>query len=248
MSIKIAVFTNKKVDMLQQPLPLYKTADKTLQEFVSGDNAAVLRSLEAWVKGDGPWFILMWGEPGVGKSHLLQAGLREWSCRSQQAMYLPLSVLDSVGPEAINGLESINVVGIDDLDRVLGNEQWETALFSLFNILQDKGGRLLIAARQNPRFANFALADLQSRLCSGLIYQVVDLSDVEKKRYLRSRAEQRDLAMPAPVADYIVTHHARSLHDLSALFERLDKATLSAGRLLTVPFVKEVIAEMRREA
>ena len=234
--------------MLQQPLPLYKTADKTFQEFVGGDNVAVVRGLEGWVDGDGPWFMLLWGEPGVGKSHLIQAALRECSRRARQAMYLPLGEMNDLGPEVLDGLETTEIVGIDGLDHLIGERQWETALFSLFNLLQDNGGRLLIATRQNPRFANFALADLQSRLCSGLMYQVVDLNDSDKKRYLCSRAEQRDLIMPASVADYIVTHHDRSLHDLSALFERLDSATLAAGRPLTVPFVKRVIAQMQLES
>lgn len=234
--------------MLQQPLPLYKTADKTFQEFVGSDNVAVVRSLETWVDKLGPWFMLIWGDPGVGKSHLIQAALRECSRRSHQAMYLPLGEMHDLGPEVLDGLETTEIVGIDGLDHLIGDHEWETALFSLFNLLQDNGGRLLITMRQNPRFANFALADLQSRLCSGLIYQVADLDDSDKKRYLCSRAEQRDLVMPAPVADYIVTHHTRNLHDLSALFERLDSATLAAGRPLTVPFVKSVIAQMKIES
>ena len=234
--------------MLQQPLPLYKTADKTFEEFIAGDNTAVLRSVERWASGDGPWFVLLWGNPGVGKSHLLQAALRECSRNSQQAMYLPLRELSGGKADVLDGLDSLAVLGIDDLDLMIGDLRWETALFSMFNGLAENGRRLIIGTRQNPRFAPFQLPDLQSRLCSGLSFQLIELGDEEKKRYLLERAQQKDLAMPSAVADYIVTHHGRSLHDLSSLFERLDTATLAAGKPLTVPLVKAVINEQINRA
>ena len=221
--------------MLQQPLPLYKTADKTFEEFVIGDNGEAVAAVENWARGRGPWFILLWGNAGVGKSHLVQAALRESSNQARQVMYLPLGLIEEMGPEVLDDLGALNAIGIDDIGTVVGRKTWEIALFSVFNALQENGSRLLITAGQNPRFATFVLADLQSRLCSGLSYQVLDLGDEQKKQYLRNRAERRDLAMPDSVADYIVTHHGRNLHDLSALFESLDNATLAAGRALTVP-------------
>ena len=63
--------------MLQQPLPLYKTADKTFEQFISASGQQAAQAVIHWSEGEGPWFVLLWGSSGVGKSHLLQAALQK---------------------------------------------------------------------------------------------------------------------------------------------------------------------------
>ena len=229
--------------MLQQPLPLYKTADKTFDDFVEGDNKLALNAARQWSNASGPWFVLLWGSSGVGKSHLLQAALRSYACRESSMMYLPMTLLLDMGADAIKELGNISAIGIDDIDIASANRQWESALFTLFNAIHDNGGRLLISCTQNPRFTDYALPDLQSRLCSGLTYQLVDLNDEQKKDFLLEQARRSDLALAENVAEYIVSRHGRNLHELSALFEQLDEAALRAGRTLTIPFIKQVLDE-----
>ena len=228
--------------MLQQPLPLYKTADKTFDDFIAENNEQTLHAIKEWSRGAGPWFVLIWGETGVGKSHLLQAALREHMNAKSQTMFVPLKLVREMGPEILNELGRLDAVGIDDVDQAVGNREWESALFSLFNALSENSAKLIVSATNNPRFGQFSLPDLQSRLCSGLSYPLRDLDDEQKKQYLLNRAQKGDMAMPSQVADFIVTHHGRNMHELSALFEKLDTATLSAGRALSIPFVKEVIS------
>lgn len=228
--------------MQQQPLPLYKTADKTFDEFIIGVNQEAFDAVRQWAAGLGPWFLLLWGEQGVGKSHLLQAALRSQALRNTSMMYLPLQSLFESGADSVQGLEDVSAVGIDNIEIIYADIKWETALFNLFNLLHERGHRLLITTAGNPRRASTALADLKSRLCSGLSYQISDINDEEKKRYLTRRAHQSGMALPDNVANYIITHHSRNLHELSRLFEFLDEAALTASRPLTVPFVRDILA------
>ena len=229
--------------MLQQPLPLYKTADKTFEDFVVGPNQNALDTVTRWSQASGPWFVLLWGKSGVGKSHLMQAALGNYAHRGDSMMYLPMNLLLEMGADVIKELDAVKAVGIDDIDLACLNRGWETGLFALFNALHDNGGRLLVTCTTNPRFATFALPDLQSRLCSGLTYQLADLDDERKQQYLLARARRSDIELSQNVAEYIVTRHGRNLHDLSALFEKLDEAALREGRTFTVPFVKEVVEQ-----
>ena len=57
---------------------------------------------------------------------------------------------------------------------------------------------------------------------------------------LRRPADQ-SLSLGEPVADYLLRHHSRNLHDLLATLDRLDKATLAAQRRPTLPFVRELL-------
>ncbi len=227
--------------MLQQPLPLYKTADKTFDEFIGGRDQQAHEAVLQWANADGPWFVLLWGSSGVGKSHLIQAALRHVADSNQPMMYLPMKLLLEMGAEATKELSNIAAIGIDDVDLAAANPDWEAALFSLFNGIHDNGGRLLVASTQNPRFTNYLLADLQSRLCSGLTYQLLDLDDAQKKKFLIAQAKRSNIALADNVAEYIVSRHGRNLHELSALFERLDEAALQAGRTMTIPFIKDVL-------
>lgn len=227
--------------MQQQPLPLYKTADKTFDEFISANDDHAHQAVVHWSNAAGPWFVLLWGSSGVGKSHLLQAALRTVAGKDQAMMYLPMRLLREMGAEATQELGNIPAIGIDDVDVVAADPDWESALFSLFNAVHDNGGRLLIASTQNPRFTDYALADLQSRLCSGLTYQLPDLDDEQKKTFLFAQAERSNIALANNVAEYIVSRHGRNLHELSELFERLDEAALQAGRTMTIPFIKDVL-------
>ena len=59
--------------MRQLVLDIQPSGPPTLDDFVVGRNAEVLAALRQWTKGMGERFIYLWGEPGAGKTHLLNA-------------------------------------------------------------------------------------------------------------------------------------------------------------------------------
>ena len=60
-------------------------------------------------------------------------------------------MLDGMGPGILEGLADRELVCIDDVDRVAGDDPWEVALFNLFNELHDSGGQLVVAACRDER-------------------------------------------------------------------------------------------------
>jgi len=145
-------------------------------------------------------FTWLWGAPGAGCSHLLQAmcqqdmtadGVQPWAA----SFYVPLRQHDEWHPDILLGLESLHLICLDDVDAIAGRADWEQALFHLFNRLRDSGTRLLVAARTAPREAAFVLPDLLSRLQSGVVFQVLEPDDEDKL----SGAAQAGLASRAGV-------------------------------------------------
>ena len=59
--------------MDQLLLNIHPPAEKTLQNFVAGNNHECLEALNNFVRSDNNQFIYLWGEKGSGKSHLSQA-------------------------------------------------------------------------------------------------------------------------------------------------------------------------------
>ena len=59
--------------MDQLLLNIHPPAEKTLQNFVAGNNHECLEALKNFLHSDNYQFIYLWGEKGSGKSHLSQA-------------------------------------------------------------------------------------------------------------------------------------------------------------------------------
>lgn len=225
----------------QLTLALFDDAHVDLKDFVAGPNQLAVNALSVWLAGDGPWFLMFWGGSGSGKSHLTQAAVRAIGRGNTRAMYVPLAEVLEFGPAVLDDLESMDFLSIDDIHLAAGDAHWEQALFNLYNRTHAAGGRLLIASAIGPRGLNFALPDLNSRLSAGLIYQLVDLNDTEKQTVMQRRAASRGLSMPDSVARYLIRRLGRDMREITHIFECIDAASLSAGRELTIPFVRDVL-------
>ena len=226
---------------VQLPLGIRLRPASTFAGFVAGANAEAVAYLSSHDVGG----AYVWGAHGTGKTHLLQAMCHGAAEGGARACYLPLAQAEGLAPGVLEGLETLALVCIDDLQAIAGDDAWEHALFTLFNGLKEAGGRLACAADRSPRALGLRLADLGSRLSWGPVFQLHALDDDGLMEAMRLRARALGLEMPEEVARYLIRRCVRDTHALFAVLEGLDDASLSARRRLTVPFVKEVLE--RRE-
>lgn len=222
--------------MRQLPLPVRLRDFAVFETFEAGANGAVVALLAAPAQaGPAAW---IWGPASSGKSHLLQA-----ACAAHaRAAYLPAADLRPVGPRALAGWDERELVCIDDVDLLLGDRSWELALFGLFNALWERQGCLVASASSAPGNAGFVLPDLASRLAWGGVFRLEPLDDEARIAALRRRARYRGLELPEDVGRYLLRRLPRDMRALCDWLDRLDTASLAAGRRLTMPFVREVIA------
>jgi DnaA family protein len=221
----------------QLPLSFQAPENASFKNFITGDNQQLLFS----VKSDEESLIFIWGENGSGKSHLLQAIAGQYQAQEMNALYLPLKLDDDFPPEMLEGLEMMDLICLDDVDQVIGNPEWEAALFHFFNRIRDNQGRLILSARSSAVNLGIDLPDLKSRLTWGLTYQIMALGDQDKIIALKHRAEQRGLSMTDEIARYLLNHATRDMTDLVQLLEKLDYESLAEQRKLTIPFIKNYL-------
>lgn len=225
----------------QLALAVQLNDEATFDEFCWGGNSLLQQQLRLTLSGEGERFIYLWGVAGSGKSHLLQA-----CCQAinppRSAMYLPLKLLLEWGPTVLEGLDDQTLIALDDLEIVAGVALWEEAIFHLYNRVRDQGTASLIMAGTMPPHASLIqLPDLRSRLSGGLVVQVPELQDNDKIKSLRLYANKRGFDMPESVGQFLLSRCARNMHDLHALLNRLDEASLRAQRRITIPFVKHIL-------
>lgn len=180
--------------------------------------------------------VLVWGQQGAGKSHVLQA-----CCHRQRAFYVPLAGYAEFSPQMLEGLEAFDWVCVDDLDAIAGQAAWEQAIFHLYNRVQAAGGKMVFAASCAPSALGLWLADLHSRVCSGLVFQLHRLDDAGLAQALQRRAAYQGVVLPDAVVQYMLRHYARDASQLFANLKLLEQATLVEQRPLTIPFVKSIL-------
>ena len=227
--------------MEQLPLEV-RLADYALFDtFCTGPNAAAVHALADLARTDGLSLLWLWGQPQSGKTHLLQACVNEAHDAGFRAAYLALGADSDLIPEAVSGIGTLDVVCVDDVDRVAGEPRWERALFLLYESMRERGARLVISAQKAQLHCGFALPDLVSRFTSGATFRLHPLTDEDKLNAIQLRANWRGLNLPDDVASYLFARVDRSNSELFSLLDRLDREALAAQRKLTVPFVKSVI-------
>jgi DnaA family protein len=225
--------------MDQQSLSLSLKPHTDFAHYYAGPNRLVVNTLMRLGAGD---FIYVWGESGLGVSHLLQACSEAAERGGKRAMYLDLKPHEHLASEMLDGLETYDVIALDHLDAIVGRPQWEQAIFHLYNRCQAAEHSLLIGAHVAPLALSLGLADLASRLKAMLVLPLKPLNDQDKLIALQQRAQDLGLDLPNEVGQFLLSRCDRQLAALLQLLAYLDQASLRAQRKLTVPFVKQVLA------
>lgn len=237
--------------MRQMPLDLGPHGVAGLDDFIVGDNAALMAWLQAWPEVDAvarPTYV--WGPAGAGKTHLLRAMVERALARGWGAIWLnaqTCQMWDPVDP----ALPTLAL--IDECERLDANHQ-----HLAFNLFIEAAASAALTPGTAPDEANgplYILAagdcppvdlpvrdDLRTRLGWGLIYSLVPLDEAGVRRALVSEAARRGMSLPDDVLHFLLTRHSRNLGFLMALLDRLDRYALAEHRVLTVPLLKQMLA------
>ena len=124
---------------------------------------------------------------------------------------------------------------------IADDEETQVGVLSLYERLNAGSGKLVVSADVPLVRLGLKLRDLESRLSSGGVYQVLSPGDAEKREALRARALGRGISLDDNVMDFIMSHYQRDTRSLFALLDRLDGASLETHRRITIPFVRQFL-------
>jgi DnaA family protein len=222
----------------QLPLALELKPHASFESLVAGPNEAAITHVRQVASGARRESVWIFGARNTGKSHLLAAACRAASAGNLRPIYLPL---DPAGdPGMLCQLDDVDVVALDDIDRVAGAPQWESALFTVFDARLQRGG-LLAAGASAPRDCGFGLADLVSRAGSCASYRLAFLNDADLQSALIGHAGRRGLNLEPAKAVYLLQRVSRDLGELTGCLDRIDRYSLAAQRRITIPLLREVL-------
>lgn len=194
----------------------------SFDNYLPGPNQEALAALRQHDGRQSDPVLFLWGEPGCGKSHLLQA----WAALHGASRDLDPD--DELRPRVVDDVQQLDA-------------EAQVRLFALLNLAREHSIPLLISGAQPPMQLGLR-ADLATRLAQGLVLRLLPLSDADKAQAIAIRAEALGLNLPEEVSRYLISHCQRDLPSLLATVDALDAYSLSRKRAASVPLLKEMLA------
>jgi chromosomal replication initiation ATPase DnaA len=215
--------------MAQLPLELpHRPALGRADFLVAPCNAAAVAWLDHWPRWPAPALALS-GPAGSGKSHLAQV----FAARSGARFIAPAALTTAAVPSVLGAARAAIV---DDADRAAAEP-----LLHLYNILAERGGHLLVAAREPPARWPIALADLRSRLVAAPSVAVAAPDEALVAALLIKLFADRQLHVGEGVVSYLTLQLERSFEAVQRAVAALDAAALAEHRPITVRLAKRVL-------
>lgn len=228
----------------QTTLAVEQPFGQRLDNFVAGPNQELvdgLKGLDAQPDFFGVWLC---GAGGIGKSHLLRATCLAGQEQGRHASYVGCAAPN--GRLAQSAQAQLNIasqfgqlVAVDDLALICGRGELEYLLMQTYQRLIDSGGTLIVSHAFAAGAVTFELADLNSRMRSLLHYHIQPLNDENKAELLRQRAEHKGYQLDDAVLGYWLARGPREISALLTDLNRLDRASLSRKRQVTIPLLKD---------
>ena len=221
--------------MQQLILDIVPAPPPRFANFISAANTELVNAVHAIAsRQNHEAQLYLWGAPGSGKTHLLSASVHAAQNLGDSAAYFNTDSFT-----ATHNLD-FDLVVLDNVERLDTDNQIK--LFNLINRVRDGQGRLIVAGCAAPMQLPLR-ADLTTRLGWNLVYQIHLLADADKLFALSRLAQARGFELHAGVADYLIQHWRRDLPSLIAALECLDHYSLQTQRPITIPLLKEILAQ-----
>lgn len=166
--------------------------------------------------------VVIYGPPGLGKTHLLHAAACHASRAGRSVACFDAATFTArfVGDVVGNGqgefnaaLRTVDLLILDDLQQLEGRRATQEALASAIDAVTNRGGAVAVASERHPFDINL-LDRLVNRLLPGIVTRVEPFDDVARRAFIERVARRTRIALPAWAVDRLAACRAPSVRIL----------------------------------
>lgn len=239
-----------------QPSPINKIF--TFDSFVVGPGTKfVYAAAKAVAENPGETFnpLFIYGESGLGKTHLMHAIANDIAMRTPEKKVLYTTCenflnefIDSIAQK--NGAmfrlhyRNVDVLMIDDVQFLKNKTQVQEELFHTFNELSSQNKQIVLTSDRPPKEIATLEERLRTRFEGGMIADIQPPTTETKIAILKRKAMDRKCSMPDEVLAFLAQD---SGHDVRTLEGRLTKV-IFASKLHEEPITLELATRALNES
>lgn len=197
--------------------------------------------------------LFIFGAPGVGKTHLIQAigiGIKEKDPK-RRVLYVTARLFESQYTAAVrNGkindfiafYQSIDVLIIDDIQDFVGKTSTQNTFFHIFNHLHQNRKQLILSSDTRPSAMEGMDTRLLSRFKWGMTAELEHPDYQLRRDVLQLKARQDGLDLPEQILDYIATNVTDSVRELEGVVVSLIAHATVLGSDISLELARAVLA------
>ena len=222
----------------------------TFESFIVGGcnrlaYAAALGAAQNPGQSYNPLFI--YGGPGLGKTHLLQAIGHAATASRARVLYVSgeqftndfiNAIREQKTDEFRDKYRSVDLLMIDDIHFISGKKQTEESFFHTFNELHNSNRQIIITSDSPPKSMSLMEDRLRSRFEWGLIVDIQPPEFKTRLAILQAKAEQAGTEIPPDVLEFIARQIKRNIRELEGGLNRVT----AYARLLRAKITAELAA------
>ncbi len=240
--------------------------DNTFENFVEGDCNRLARSAGYAVSQNpgGTAFnpLMIYGNSGLGKTHLAQAiGIEvKEQFPDKVVLYVNANKFQTQFTEAtrnnnrndfLHFYQMIDVLILDDVHEFAGKEKTQETFFHIFNHLHQMGKQLILTSDKPPIELKGMEQRLLSRFKWGLTADLQTPDFETRMQILRAKVYKDGITLSDEVLEYIASHITNNVRELEgALVSLLAQSMLNKREItleLAAKLINKLVKNSKRE-
>ncbi len=174
--------------------------------------------------------LFLYGDVGLGKTHLLHAIGHVAVASNIQVLYVSAeqftnelinAIRDRKTEEFRNKYRSVDMLLIDDIHFISGKEQTEESFFHTFNELHNANRQIAITSDCPPKLMPLLQDRLRSRFEWGLIADIQPPDLETRLAILQAKAEQQGTNVPSELLEFIAHRIQQNIRELEGSLNRV---------------------------
>lgn len=199
--------------------------------------------------------LLIYGDVGVGKTHLMQAaGNRILATHEgKKVIYLHserfvANMVKALQNDTIEEFKrfyrSVDALLIDDIQFLAGKDRSQEEFFHTFNTLMEERKQIILTCDRYPKEIEGLEERLRSRFGWGLTVAIEPPELETRVAILMCKAEQAQADLPYEVAFFIAKRIRSNVRELEGALKRVVAHAGFTGEKITLDFVKEALRDL----